>query len=167
MVDPVHTYRPRNSVYIHTVRCYIYKYRKPEHPHLTIRHYKWRPQGTPDLWPHYMESCPDTARLYATFTSTLLASTPLSKELHAQFLNHEPVQIFFIYPTQALSLASIFLYWSPSPFLIRLRFSELIWFDPTPPIQFNSEVPILFKSCCSNVFIRVTIDSHHREYQIG
>ena len=43
----VHAPRQKNSTYVHAVRRYIYKNRWPEHPHLPIRRYEWRPQGYP------------------------------------------------------------------------------------------------------------------------
>ena len=37
--------RQINSMYVQTVRRYIYNTRRPEHPHLPIRRYERRPQG--------------------------------------------------------------------------------------------------------------------------
>ena len=69
----VHAPRQRNSTYIQTVRRSIYETRRPEHTHLPIRRYEQRPQGIPSR-PRYMESCPDTDLLYATYMSTSTAT---------------------------------------------------------------------------------------------
>ena len=57
--------RQSNSTYKQTVRRSIYDTRLPEHPHSLIRQYK-RCLQVPPSRPRYMESCPDTALLYAT-----------------------------------------------------------------------------------------------------
>ena len=43
----VHVPRQRNSTYVQTVIRSIYETRRPEHPHLPIHRYKWRPPETP------------------------------------------------------------------------------------------------------------------------
>ena len=48
----VHEPRKRNSTYVQTFRRSIYKTRRLEYPHLSIRRYEQRPQG-PALRPRY------------------------------------------------------------------------------------------------------------------
>ena len=121
------------------VRQSIYNTRQPEHPHSPIRRYKRRPQGSTSQL-RYMESCPDTALLYARITSTSTATsiTPcisyavmitVSIAPLCQDTNHCHIR----YPTLSPSLAAVsivtnFQLDSTQFFLIRLNWG-FVWLE--------------------------------------
>ena len=77
--ESVHAPRHRNSTYIQMVRWSIYETRRPKHPHLQIRHYQWRVQGSASP-PRYMESWQfhgNTMSTTASSTTSLAMSTGL------------------------------------------------------------------------------------------
>ena len=61
------------------VRRYIFETRWPEHSHSPILGYKQHPQG-PAPHPHYIECCPDTSQIYATYMST--STVPELRQRH-------------------------------------------------------------------------------------
>ena len=102
----IHAPRQGNSTYIQTVRWSIYDTIRPEHPHSPICCYKQRAQGPPS-WPRYMESCPDTALIYATATSTtpFISSAVTSTASNAP-LRQDTAHRRISYRTLSPSLAS-------------------------------------------------------------
>ena len=123
------TPRQRNSTYVQTFRRSIFDTRQPEHPHLPILRYERRPQG-PATCPCYMESCPDTALLYATAMSTSTSTNPCIAAIVTitaitALICQDPARRRISYPTLALSSASAVLL-VPVFNLIRLTVFGLI-----------------------------------------
>ena len=112
-VASINAPRQRNSTYVQKVRRSIFDTRQPEQPHLPILQYERRPQG-PAPCPCYMESCPDTALLYATAMSTststnLCIAAIVTITAITALICQDPARRRISYPTIALSSASVVL----------------------------------------------------------
>ena len=117
----VHSPIQMNTTYMHMVGWYIYNTRRPEHPHLPICRYKWRPQG-PAPQPHCMESCPYHGRATSTAKSTAMATstslciyTAVTITVRTAPLYQDPTHCCISYPELALSSSSAVPCWQPFP----------------------------------------------------
>ena len=116
---------------------YTYETRQTKHPHSPIRRYKQRPQVSA-LHTCYMESCLNTACIYAASLSTLLDLPMRSLSPQTPLLHQDISQRHAIYLKQSLSSESefsrgstflnlILISWFDSYFLIQLPFSDSSW----------------------------------------